>query len=258
MTEATKSGRVAGKIAMVTGAAHGLGRAIALRLAEEGGTVVAIDVEREVEATAARIAAAGGRAVAMLGDVTEEQPVAQMVGDAMKQFGRIDILVNNVGGGVTGHIWEARVEDWDRVIRLNLRSAFLCTRAVTPHMIARKSGRIVCISSGAREGTPWTAYHTGNAAYAAAKAGIHGFIRHAGLELAEHGVAINAVAPGPIETDRTMPAFEQMKDAAYAPTRLTPLRRLGQPREVADAVLFLASDEASYITGTTLAVAGGR
>jgi NAD(P)-dependent dehydrogenase (short-subunit alcohol dehydrogenase family) len=177
---------------------------------------------------------------------------------AIAQFGRIDILVNNVGGGTSGHIWEASVEEWDRVIRLNLRSAFLCTRHVVPHMKARRAGRIVCLSSGAREGTPWTAYHTGNAAYAAAKAGIHGFIRHAALELAEHGVAINAVAPGPIETARTMRIFNAMQNAPYAPERLTPLRRLGQPDEVANAVLFLASDEASYVTGTTLAVAGGR
>jgi NAD(P)-dependent dehydrogenase (short-subunit alcohol dehydrogenase family) len=251
--------RVENKIAMVTGAAHGIGRSVALRLAEEGATIIGVDIDaKQLEQTVAQIVAAKGRAVAMVADVTEEAAVSKLAAQAIAQFGRIDILVNNVGGGSTGHIWEASADDWDRVIRLNLRSAFLCTRAVVPHMIERKRGRIVNLSSGAREGTPWTAYHTGNAAYAAAKAGIHGFTRHAALELAQHGVAINAVAPGPIETERTMPVFRQMQNADYAPERLTPMRRLGQPEEIASAVLFLASDEASYITGTTLAVAGGR
>ena len=114
------------------------------------------------------------------------------------------------------------------------------------------------MSSGAREGTPWTAQHSGGAAYSAAKAGIHGFIRDAAFELAEHGIRINAVAPGPITTERTTPVFEEMRDSDLSPYKLTPMRRIGEPREIADAVLYLASDEASYITGTTLNVTGGR
>ena len=143
-------------------------------------------------------------------------------------------------------------------MRLNLRSAFLCTRAAARPMMKQRAGANVCMSSGAREGTPWTAHHTGGAAYSAAKAGIHGFIRDAAFELAEHGIRINAVAPGPITTERTAAAFEEMRDSDFSPYKFTPMRRIGKPREIADAVLYLASDEASYITGTTLNVTGGR
>jgi NAD(P)-dependent dehydrogenase (short-subunit alcohol dehydrogenase family) len=151
------------------------------------------------------------------------------------------------------------VEDWDFVLRLNLRSTFLCTRAAAPHMMRRRYGRIVCLSSGAREGTPWTAYYQGGAAYSAAKAGVHGFIRDVALELAEHGITVNAVAPGPIDTERVGANLRRLNETVeYSPNRMTPLRRLGRPAEVADAVLFLASDEATYITGHTLSVTGGR
>jgi 3-oxoacyl-[acyl-carrier protein] reductase len=126
-------------------------------------------------------------------------------------------------------------------------------------MMRRKSGRIVCISSGAREGTPWTAYYQGGSAYSAAKAGIHGFVRDVALELAEHGINVNAVAPGPIDTERTGPNLKRLNDTVeYSPNRMTPLGRLGLPIEIANAVLFLASPEASYITGHTLPVTGGR
>lgn len=252
-------GRVAGKIALVTGAAAGIGRAIALRLSEEGASLAIADIDAAGLAETERQIAAAGRPVqAVAGDVTEEAAVDDLFAAVLARFGRLDILVNDVGGGTSGHIWEARLEDWDHVIRLNLRSTFLCTRAAAAHMRERRSGRIVNISSGAREGTPWTAYYLGNAAYAAAKAGIHGFTRHAALELAEYGVAVNAVAPGPIETERTGPGFRKIENLEHGPIRATPLRRIGVPSDVASAVLYLASDEASYITGTTLAVAGGR
>jgi 3-oxoacyl-[acyl-carrier protein] reductase len=126
-------------------------------------------------------------------------------------------------------------------------------------MMRQRSGKIVCLSSGAREGTPWTAYYEGGSAYSAAKAGVHGFIRDVALELAEHGVTVNAVAPGPIDTERAGSGLRRLNETVdYSPNRMTPLRRLGQPSEVAAAVLFLVSDEAGYITGHTLAVAGGR
>jgi 3-oxoacyl-[acyl-carrier protein] reductase len=172
--------------------------------------------------------------------------------------GRIDILVNNVGGGQSAHIWEADVGEWDYIMRLNLRSAFLCTRAAAAHMKERRSGRIINLSSGSREGTPWMAYYAGNSAYAAAKAAIHGFTRNVALELAEYGVTVNAVAPGPIETERNHAYFGSIKDLEYGPIKMTPLRRLGLPSDIANAVLYLASEEASYVTGTTLSVAGGR
>lgn len=253
------SDRVADKIALVTGAAAGLGRAIALRLSEEGAALVLADIDAAGLAETERQIKAKGRPVmAVAADVTEEAPVKALFAAAFKAHGRLDILVNDVGGGTSGRIWEAKVEDWDFILRLNLRSAFLCTREAAAHMRERRYGRIINLSSGAREGTPWTAYYIGNSAYSAAKAGIHGFTRGVALELAEYGVTVNAVAPGPIETEKTAPSFRKLEALEYGPVRATPLRRIGLPADIANAVLYLASDEANYITGTTLAVAGGR
>jgi 3-oxoacyl-[acyl-carrier protein] reductase len=259
-TEESGMGRVQDRVAVVTGAANGLGQAIACCLAEEGARVVLGDFDASgLERTAAHITSAGSVALTVVGDLTEEAPAAKLIQAAVERYGRLDILVNVVGGSRTGKIWEMAVEDWDFVLRLNLRSTFLCTRYAVPHMMLQRSGTIVCISSGAREGTPWTAYYQGGAAYSAAKAGVHGFIRDVALELAEYGIRVNAVAPGPIETERVRTNLQHLNETVeYSPNRMTPLRRLGQPMEVAHAVLFLASDEASYITGHTLAVTGGR
>ncbi len=253
-------GRVQDRVAVVTGAATGLGRAIAQRLAEEGARLALADIDAAgLERTVAGIAAAGGQALGVAGDVTEEEPAKGLIAAAVERYGRLDILVNNVGGSRPARIWDMTVEDWDFVLRLNLRSAFLCTRAAVPLMMKQRSGRIVCLSSGAREGTPWTAYYQGGSAYSAAKAGVHGFIRDVALELAEHGITVNAVAPGPIDTERAGPMLRRLNETVeYSPDRMTPLRRLGQPLEIANAVLFLASEEASYITGVTLPVTGGR
>ena len=248
------------RVAVVTGAANGLGREIAVLLAREGAKVALGDLDAAgLDRTAAEVTGAGGTAVTSAGDLTEEAPAQRLIDAAFERFGRIDILVNDVGGSRNSRIWEMTVEDWDFVLRLNLRSTFLCTRAAVPHMMRQRYGRIVCMSSGAREGTPWTAYYQGGSAYSAAKAGVHGFVRDVALELAEHGINVNAVAPGPIDTERFGPGLRKMNETVeYSPNRMTPLRRLGQPFEVAHAVLFLASDEASYITGHTLAVTGGR
>lgn len=248
------------RVAVVTGGANGLGREIAQALAKAGAKVAVGDLEAEgVERTAAAITRAGGDAIALVGDLTEEGPAARLIDAAVARWGTLDILVNNVGGSRNSKIWEMPVADWDFVLRLNLRSTFLCTRAAVPHMMRRRYGRIVCMSSGAREGTPWTAYYQGGAAYSAAKAGVHGFVRDVALELAEHGVNVNAVAPGPIDTERAGPNLRRLDATVeFSPSRMTPLHRLGEPIEVAHAVLFLASEEASYITGHTLAVAGGR
>jgi NAD(P)-dependent dehydrogenase (short-subunit alcohol dehydrogenase family) len=248
------------RVAVVTGAAAGLGREIARLLALQGSPVVIGDIEPAgLEGTAAAITAAGGTALAVAGDLTEETPAQRLIDAAVDRFGRVEILVNVVGGSRNAKIWEMRAEDWDFILRLNLRSTFLCTRAAVPHMIRARHGRIVCMSSGAREGTPWTAYYAGGSAYSAAKAGVHGFVRDVALELAEHAITVNAVAPGPIDTERFGPGLKKLNETVeYSPDRMTPLRRLGQPFEVAHAVLFLASDEASYITGHTLAVTGGR
>jgi NAD(P)-dependent dehydrogenase (short-subunit alcohol dehydrogenase family) len=248
------------RVAVVTGGANGLGREIAQVLARAGAKVAVGDLEADgVERTAAAIRQAGGDALALAGDLTEEGPAARLIEAAVARWGTLDILVNNVGGSRNSKIWEMPVADWDFVLRLNLRSTFLCTRAAAPHMMRQRYGRIVCMSSGAREGTPWTAYYQGGAAYSASKAGVHGFVRDVALELAEHGVNVNAVAPGPIDTERAGPGLRRLDATVeFSPSRMTPLHRIGEPIEVAHAVLFLASEEASYITGHTLAVAGGR
>jgi 3-oxoacyl-[acyl-carrier protein] reductase len=253
-------GRVQDRVAVVTGAANGLGRAIAQRLAEEGARVVLGDIDVEgLESTAANLTATSDTVLTVAGDLTEEEPAARLIQTAVERFGRLDILVNVVGGNRTAKIWEMTVENWDFVLRLNLRSTFLCTRYAVPHMMRQRYGKIVCISSGAREGTPWTAYYQGGSAYSAAKAGVHGFIRDVSMELAEYSINVNAVAPGPIETERVSTNLRHMNETVEcSPNRMTPLGRLGQPVEVANAVLFLASDEATYITGHTVSVTGGR
>lgn len=250
-------GRLQDKVAVITGAAHGIGRAVALRFAAEGAKLVLLDQDAAgLERTAAEL---GVPALTIVADVTEEAPVAEAFSRVEAAHGRLDVLVNNVGGSRNAKLWAMTLEQWDFTLRLNLRSAFLCTRAALGPMMRQRAGAIVCFSSGSREGTPWTAHHSGGSAYAASKAGIHGFIRGAALEVAEHGVRINAVAPGPIETERTRDAFARMEATGdHAPSQFVPMRRNGQPEEVADAVLYLASDEASYVTGVTLDVAGGR
>ena len=186
------------------------------------------------------------------------EPAKALIDAAVERFGRLEILVNNVGGGRPGRIWELPEETWDGVLTLNLRAMFLCTRSAAPVMMRQRYGKIVSISSGAREGTPWSAYYEGAAPYSTAKAGVHGFTRDVALELAEYGVNVNAVAPGPVETERIGPNLRRMNEEyEYSPNRMTPLRRLAQPIEIAHAVLFLASDASSFITGTQIVVDGG-
>ncbi len=252
--------RMKDKVVVVTGAAHGLGRATALRLAAEGAKLVLGDIEGEALArTTADVVALDCVAQTVVGDLTEVSVAGQLIDAAISAFGQIDGLVNNLGGSRNARIWEMSVEDWDYTLRLNLRGTFLCTRFAAPHMMARRQGRIVCLSSGSREGTPWTALSTGGAAYSVSKAGVHGFIRDVAIELADYNITVNAVAPGPIDTDRVGPGLRKLEETmTLGPMTVTPLGRLGLPEEVANAILFLLSDEASYISGHTLAVSGGR
>ncbi len=252
--------RLQDRLAVVTGAANGIGAAIARRCAEEGARLALLDHDAPgLEAIAAELRTARVQVHAAAGDVTDEAFVQSAFADIETACGPVDVLVNNVGGSRNARIWSMSADDWDFTIRLNLRSAFLCTRAVLPAMMERKSGAIICMSSGSRNGTPWSAADSGAAAYSAAKAGIAGFVRDVAMEVSHLNVRINAVAPGPIATARTVPAFARMEQTLeLSPNRLVPMKRIGQPREIADAVLFLASDEASYITGTILDVAGGR
>ncbi|WP_375460259.1 SDR family NAD(P)-dependent oxidoreductase [uncultured Enterovirga sp.] len=260
MSFAAPMRRLDGKVALVTGAANGIGEAIALRFAEEGARLVLADLQAEaLRDVADHLRTEGAEIRESVGDMTREEAANAAVTSALEGFGRIDVLVNNVGGNTGGRIWDMAPEEWDRILTLNLRATFLCTRAAAPHMIAQRYGRIVCTSSGAREGAPWLALYAGAAAYSTAKAGLHGFVRDMAYELGEHGVCINAVAAGAIRTTRNAAYFARLDETIpESPQRITPLRRLGEPREIANAALFLASDEASYVTGTTLTANGGR
>lgn len=237
------------RVAIVTGASRGIGRAIALALARQGARVVTAARGDHAAAVAAEIAAAGGQAVAASVDVTDASSVAAMVAETLERFGRVDVLVNNAGITRDQLMVRMKPEDWDAVVRTNLTAAFTCTQAVLRSMIKQRGGRIISISSVVGQ-----AGNAGQANYAAAKAGLIGFSKSLALEVASRGVTVNVVAPGLIETDMTRALPEEARKTW---AEKIPLGRVGAPEDVAGAVCFLASDEASYITGQVIAVNGG-
>lgn len=252
---------LSGHTAMITGAGMGIGKACAGHMASQGARIVIVDIHPErLAETEAQLHEINAQVLAIVCDVTNQTAVKETFAKVKKLGFVPDILVNNVGGGRSGRIWDMDVEDWDYTMRLSLRSMFLCTKAALPAMMDSGYGRIICLSSGARHGTIWNAFHTGACAYSAAKAGVIGFVRDMAIELADHKITINAVAPGPIDTELAGPYLRKMHEdrLEYSPIRMVPMHRLGTSKEVASAVTFLASSEASYITGTTLDVAGGR
>jgi 3-oxoacyl-[acyl-carrier protein] reductase len=240
---------LSGRVALVTGASRGIGRAIARRLAAQGALVIAAARGDHASPTAEEIRAAGGAAEAIALDVTEAAAGELAVPAALERHGRLDILVNNAGITRDQLMLRLKRDDWDAVLATNLTSAYTLTQAALKPMIRQRSGRIICISSVVGQSG-----NAGQANYAASKAGLIGFAKAVALEVASRNITVNVVAPGMIVTDMTGALPEKARDALIA---RIPLGRLGSPDDVAAAVCFLASDEAAYITGQVLAVNGG-
>lgn len=240
-----------GKVALVTGASRGIGKAIALLLAENGADVAVnfAGSTAAAEAVAAEIEKMGRKAILVQGDVSQTEVCAEMVDKVVKELGHIDILVNNAGITRDTLLLRMKEEDWDAVLNTNLKGVFNCTKAAVKYMAKQRSGSIVNISSVVA-----LIGNAGQANYAAAKAGILGFTRSVAKEMAGRGIRVNAVTPGFIKTDMTSVLSEKVVAAMEASI---PLARLGEPEDIAKAVLFLVSDNAAYITGQTLHVDGG-
>jgi 3-oxoacyl-[acyl-carrier protein] reductase len=240
---------LSGRVALVTGASRGIGRAIALRLAAQGARVVAAARGEHARAVADEIGAAGGAAEAVALDVTAAGAANEAVKGTIERHGRIDILVNNAGIARDQLMLRLKREDWDAVLATNLTAVYALTQAALKPMIRQRSGRIVSISSVVGQSG-----NAGQANYAASKAGLIGFSKAVALEVASRGITVNVVAPGLIETDMTQAIAEGARGSWES---RIPLGRLGTPDDVAAAVCFLVSDEASYITGQVVAVNGG-
>jgi 3-oxoacyl-[acyl-carrier protein] reductase len=241
-----------GKVAVISGAGGAIGAAISRRLGQEGVRVVVSDIDMiSAETQVEALRAEGITAIALQSDVTNADSVYSMTEQTLGAFGRIDILVNNAGFQRDMRIGKMTELDWDSVVDVILKGAYLCTKAALQSMIDNRWGRVVNISSRAHLGNP------GQVNYSAAKAGLIGFTRALALENGRFGVTANAVAPGLINTPavHALHHFESIREAAE---KTTPIARLGSPEDVADAVVFLASERASYITGEVLHVTGGR
>jgi 2-hydroxycyclohexanecarboxyl-CoA dehydrogenase len=243
-------GRLDSKIAVVTGAGQGIGRGIAQKLAAEGATVVVTDVnEVSAKETAASL---GSDAVGIVTDVTSRDSVDAMVSLVMNQFGRIDVLVNNAGWDKVGPFVESDPADWDRIIQINLYGVFNTSRAVLPVMAEQGSGSVVNLGSDAgRVGS------SDEAVYSAAKGGVIAFTKATAREMARNQVNVNCVCPGPTDTALFASVGGDNPKLREALTKAIPFRRLGQPGDLANAVAFLVSDDANFITGQTVSVSGG-
>jgi 3-oxoacyl-[acyl-carrier protein] reductase len=240
-----------GKIAIVTGASRGIGRAIALTLARHGSSLV-INGNREdlLNPLAAEIEVLGQACTIRPGDVANPETAAELAQAAIDRFGRIDVLVNNAGTIRRSSSLEMKLEDWQRVLDVNLAGVLYCCRAVLPQMIRQQSGKIVNISSLAAK----SPHKNAAPSYGASKAGVNYLTQHLAFEMAKHGICVNAVCPGPIETDMSAQWREDYRQQVLSGI---PLGRLGTPQDVADGVLFLASKMSDFITGETININGG-
>ena len=242
--------RLKGKVALITGAGSGIGRAMALLFAREGADVIVNDIAEEGgKDTEKEVGELGHRALYVPGDISKKSEVEAFVHKGIEEFHTIDILVNNAGIVIDAPITDMKESVWDKQIDVNLKGDFLVSQAVVPHMIKKRYGRILCISSRSFLGD------FDRISYVASKGGVVSFTRALALELVKYGITVNCIAPGLIET----PILQKVdKERIEALERSQPMGRMGKPEEIANAALFLVSDEASFITGQTLLVDGGR
>lgn len=239
-----------GKVALITGASRGIGRSIALALAAEGAKIVAVDLDQAAtDAVVNEVKQLGVDAIAVLGNVTVAEDTEKMIDAAMTAFGRVDILVNNAGITRDGLLMRMKDEDWDAVLSVNLKGAFLCTRAVAKVMTKQRYGRVINIASVVGQ-----MGNAGQANYCASKAGLMGLTKSNARELAKRNITVNAVAPGFIATAMTDALPEKVREELAAQI---PLERLGSAEDIANAVVFLAAERSGYITGHVLSVNGG-
>jgi 3-oxoacyl-[acyl-carrier protein] reductase len=249
-------GKLDGRVAFVTGAGRGIGAATALRLAEDGARVVLADIDPEgCKQVAAQIEQAGSQALAISCNVADRAAVEAAFQEAVERFGRLDILVNNAGVLRDNLLFKMSDDDWETVMNVHLKGAFLCSRAAQAHMVQQKYGRIISLSSVSALG------NRGQANYSTAKAGLQGLTKTLAIELGPFGITANAVAPGFIDTEMTRATARRQghdpDQVIEMASKSIPVRRVGQPRDVANVICFLASEESSYVTGQIIYVAGG-
>ena len=247
-------GRLEGRIALVTGGSRGIGRAIALALGQEGAKVAVnyVKSQQAAEEVVEEIDEAGGEAIAVCADVGVPDDVDRMVGTVEERFGRVEILVNNASVNSFWALPDLDLAEFDRIVNCNLRSVFLCTKAVLPGMLRRRGGRIINVSSTSGICGPPESAH-----YCASKGGVNTFTKACATDLRRYNITVNALCPGGTETDMLVPHLREKGFEFDPPEKVGPSRRLGRPVDIAGAVVFLASDDAAWVSGSLLVVDGG-